>query len=246
MSSVKLTGNFLATARCLIFADSSTGVWSFNPNTNTLTINAAGGLTGLANPTAKVELTAVNGSAATAMRSDGAPALDVSITPTWTGAHTFSALLTANLGLNVSGAPLSITVAGSVVGFVIQDGNGIGWYQGNNNALNFNYGYNADSAGYINFVGYNNGTTRFRDLHIANGKGADIAVFTGSTKAVTLTATLGINGNVAPAQVTGWGTPTGGAVVSSFAAGASPSLLQMSEAVAQIISDLKAFGIYGA
>jgi hypothetical protein len=232
MSSVKLTGNFLATARCLIFADSSTGVWSFNPNTNTLTINAAGGLTGLANPTAKVELTAVNGSAATAMRSDGAPALDVSITPTWTGAHTFSALLTANLGLNVSGAPLSITVAGSVVGFVIQDGNGIGWYQGNNNA--------------INFVGYNNGTTRFRDLHIANGKGADIAVFTGSTKAVTLTATLGINGNVAPAQVTGWGTPTGGAVVSSFAAGASPSLLQMSEAVAQIISDLKAFGIYGA
>jgi hypothetical protein len=48
------------------------------------------------------------------------------------------------------------------------------------------------------------------------------------------------------AQSTGWGTPTGGTVVANFAAGATPSLLQMSEAVAQIITDLKAFGLYGA
>ncbi|MHB1950102.1 MAG: hypothetical protein ACYCQK_01355 [Acidiferrobacteraceae bacterium] len=38
-----------------------------------------------ANPTASVGLTAVNGSAATFMRSDGAPALDQTITPTMTG-----------------------------------------------------------------------------------------------------------------------------------------------------------------
>lgn len=43
-----------------------------------------------ANPTASVGLTAVNGSASTFLRSDGAPALDVSISPTWTGAHTLS------------------------------------------------------------------------------------------------------------------------------------------------------------
>lgn len=43
-----------------------------------------------ANPTASVGLTAVNGSASTAMRSDAAPALDQGITPTWTGTHTFS------------------------------------------------------------------------------------------------------------------------------------------------------------
>ena len=42
------------------------------------------------NPSASVGLTAVNGSAATFMRSDGAPALDVGIDPTWTGTHTFS------------------------------------------------------------------------------------------------------------------------------------------------------------
>jgi hypothetical protein len=42
-----------------------------------------------ANPTAIVGLTTVNGSASTAMRSDAAPPLDVSISPTWTGTHTW-------------------------------------------------------------------------------------------------------------------------------------------------------------
>lgn len=44
-----------------------------------------------ANPTASVGLSTVNGSATTYMRSDAAPALDQSITPTWTGAHIFAA-----------------------------------------------------------------------------------------------------------------------------------------------------------
>lgn len=49
-----------------------------------------GWVTLFANPTASVGLTAVNGTANTAMRSDGAPALDQGIVPTWTGQHTFS------------------------------------------------------------------------------------------------------------------------------------------------------------
>lgn len=44
-----------------------------------------------ANPTASVGLSAVNGSATTFLRSDGAPALSQAIVPTWTGVHTFSA-----------------------------------------------------------------------------------------------------------------------------------------------------------
>lgn len=44
-----------------------------------------------ANPTASVELTAINGVANTAMRSDSAPALSQAIIPTWTGLHTFTA-----------------------------------------------------------------------------------------------------------------------------------------------------------
>ncbi|VVE75757.1 hypothetical protein [Pandoraea sputorum] len=43
-----------------------------------------------ANPTAKIGLTAVNGSATTLMRSDAAPALDQSIAPTWKGTHLFN------------------------------------------------------------------------------------------------------------------------------------------------------------
>lgn len=44
---------------------------------------------GFANPSAQIGLTPINGSAITAMRADAAPALSQSITPTWTGSHTF-------------------------------------------------------------------------------------------------------------------------------------------------------------
>ena len=58
---------------------------------NSITLSLPGGAWGgFANPSASLGLTAVNGSATTAMRSDGAPALSVSIAPTWTGAHTFN------------------------------------------------------------------------------------------------------------------------------------------------------------
>lgn len=43
-----------------------------------------------ANPTALVGLAAVNGVATTFMRSDGSPALDQSIAPTWTSTHNFN------------------------------------------------------------------------------------------------------------------------------------------------------------
>lgn len=56
-----------------------------------------------ANPTASVGLTAVNGSNATFLRSDGAPALDQTIIPTWTGLHTFSG------GATVSGSSLILS-----------------------------------------------------------------------------------------------------------------------------------------
>jgi hypothetical protein len=71
---VRLTINADGSA---VFAGAVTGT-SFNT------------FTGFANPSASVGLAAVNGSAATAMRSDGAPALDQAIAPTWTGHHTFS------------------------------------------------------------------------------------------------------------------------------------------------------------
>lgn len=61
-----------------------------------------------ANPTASVGTTAVNGSAATFLRSDGAPAINQAMTPTWTGLHRFrsSALFTVGSSGADIGAPL--------------------------------------------------------------------------------------------------------------------------------------------
>lgn len=57
-----------------------------------------------ADPTGTVGTAAVNGSAATFMRSDAAPTLDLGIFPTWTGVHTFSLAPTFTLGATFTGA----------------------------------------------------------------------------------------------------------------------------------------------
>lgn len=54
------------------------------------------GTLALANPSGSIGLTAVNGVAATAERSDSTHALSQAITPTWTGPHAFSAPITIN------------------------------------------------------------------------------------------------------------------------------------------------------
>lgn len=56
---------------------------------------------------------------------------------------------------------------------------------------------------------------------------------------------LGLNGAAVQAKVTGWGTPTGPAIVNNFSGGAA-TLVNCSNAIAKIITDLKAIGIYGA
>ena len=69
-----------------------------------------------ANPSATIGLSAVNGSATTFLRSDGAPALSQAIVPTWTGQHTFTIASTiasataATLNdINVAAATTTIT-----------------------------------------------------------------------------------------------------------------------------------------
>lgn len=63
-----------------------------------------------ANPSASIGLSAVNGSASTFMRSDGAPALDQAITPTMTGAWIFSKAGAASTpAVSLTGAPFAGT-----------------------------------------------------------------------------------------------------------------------------------------
>lgn len=74
--------------------------------------------------------------------------------------------------------------------------------------------------------------------------GSNTLVFP-TTGGVTVSGRLGISGNSPPAQVTGFGTPTGQSVIANFP-GATASLVQTSETVAEILTILKGMGIIGA
>lgn len=56
---------------------------------------------------------------------------------------------------------------------------------------------------------------------------------------------IGMNGVTPPAQVIGWGIPTGPAITANFS-GAAATLPQTSAVVAEIITALKNFGLFGA
>jgi hypothetical protein len=67
----------------------------------------------------------------------------------------------------------------------------------------------------------------------------------GGTGLASFSNAVGVNGATPPAQVTGWGTPTGASVVANFSGSAS-LLTTCSAAIAEIITYLKARGDFGA
>lgn len=81
--------------------------------------------------------------------------------------------------------------------------------------------------------------------NLALGANNAECVVISTTGTVSSVGPLGVNGAVPPAQVTGFGTPTGAAVVANFP-GATATLVQCSNAIAKLITDLKALGLYGA
>lgn len=74
----------------VVSSSCSSGTWATSISTAGVIACGALAAGNFANPSASAGLTAVNGSATTAMRSDGAPAISQSIVPTWTGQHIFS------------------------------------------------------------------------------------------------------------------------------------------------------------
>lgn len=89
--SFSLKQAFLRNSRGITFLDANGIAWGFDASTNRITASYNGaGSSGAANPSAKVGLAAVDGSAATFMRSDAAPPIDQTIAPTWAGSHTFN------------------------------------------------------------------------------------------------------------------------------------------------------------
>lgn len=70
------------------FVKTSSGDGTLSVDTNSYAL--ASSVPSGANPTGTIGLTAVNGSATSFLRSDGAPALSQAIAPTWTALHTYS------------------------------------------------------------------------------------------------------------------------------------------------------------
>lgn len=112
--SITLSGDATGTGTTAIAVTLATVNANVGTFTNaTVTVDAKGRITAVssgaagatgANPTALVGLAAINGVATTFMRSDAAPALNVTISPTWTGTHTFSNTIVGSVNGNAATA----------------------------------------------------------------------------------------------------------------------------------------------
>lgn len=71
------------------------------------------------------------------------------------------------------------------------------------NQINAGYNYNGVTALAFNYRGYSNGTSKFRDTYIYDGKENVVATFTGSSKNLTVVGTISSNNNVYGKKLTG-------------------------------------------
>ncbi len=60
------------------------------------------------------------------------------------------------------------------------------WSPTNSNTLNGDYDANANYGWWVNYRGYQDGFTQFRDFYVGDGKGSRIALFQGSDRSLTL------------------------------------------------------------
>jgi len=107
-----------------------------------------------------------------------------SASPLWLGTQT-------NYSTVIIGTDQSVTMAGAVTiaGTTKLDG-GNGYFRdGVGNSFSSGWDVDSDShATWINFEGYQGGTTKFRDLRIGNGKQSAMAIFDGSSGHVAIGA----------------------------------------------------------
>ncbi len=135
-----------------------------------------------ANPTASAGLTAVNGTAVTYMRSDGAPALDVTIIPTWTGAHTWSAQCNFNGAVVCNSATGGSQGAGTI--------NATGLYV-NGGQLFFGVPASANTTAAVSDVGkciVATGTITIPNAVFSQGHA--LSIYNNSGSSITITATI--------------------------------------------------------
>jgi hypothetical protein len=82
-------------------------------------------------------------------------------------------------------------------------------------------------------------------LIVENAPGTAAFLLINGTGAATFGGPVGVNSATPPAQVTGWGTPTGASVINNFSGSAAP-LTTCSAAIAELITIFKALGFLGS
>lgn len=197
-----------------------------------------------ANPSATAGLTAVNGVALTWMASDSAPPISQAITPTWTGQHIFA---------NGSSAAPPALAGASVLISSAANNVAASFYGPTSGASGFNINfYDTTNGAYRAFIGFGTSTISgagVGDFGIAPGAAGRVLIGTANGAAIgtifDASGNVGFHGTTPPSKPAGYGTPTGNALTSSFAA-SSITLANLAAEVAQLIIDLKSYGIIGS
>lgn len=106
----------------------------------------------------------------------------------------------------------NITDTGSAITFgVSTDTTGVAYIGSNRvvymgvggvGTIDFQHNTNSTATGYINYRGYNGSTTQFRNLVVADGKGATVLTVTGSTKAVDFVGAVKVGTTLQVTSVT--------------------------------------------
>lgn len=208
-----------------------TGI-SLSGSTGAITItNTVSAPTG-SNPTATIGLTTVNGSSTAFLRSDAAPALNVGISPTWTGTHLWTGLLGAAMTTGVSQGT-------SATNPYFQMTNGSG-------GTDSKFWQFFATTTQFTIQTVNDGQTAGSTILSATRSGQAVATINlgniTDKPPVTLFGEFAINSGTPTSQLTGFGTPTG-SVISGL--NSSSSLSDVANTLAALLSYLKAIGFIG-
>lgn len=203
----------------------------------------SGGASG-ANPSASIGLAVVNGTASTFMRSDGAPPLSQSISPTMTGNWTYTPAAGVAITVNGKAGAASVGIISANTATAVIADLFVWRPAGTANAFSEGASFTLleSTAQVGSSLQASGGQIELWQITGAGPTSRQIWKVT-SAGGFVFSGAVGFNGSSAPAQVTGWGTPTGPAVVANFS-GTAATTLQITNAIAKIITDLKAAGIY--
>ena len=123
------------------------------------------------------------------------PSHDIFYPSTSTGAARDNAIDLGDSGARFKDLYLSGTMIGNILKLRQQAGS---MYVSptNANTLNASYDENGDTADmWINYRGYQDGFSRFRDFRVGNGKGAVLIFVDGSAASVAITGSLSVSGS---------------------------------------------------